>query len=68
MVFTLPSTGTTIRMGGVYKAYTNITAVSGTNIIRLNATLGPNRSIAAGAVTRLSASFGGNLTSFAYPG
>lgn len=66
---TLPATGTTIRMGGVYTAYTNITPVSGTNIIRLNATLGVTYAgVGAGATTRLSATFGGRITSFAYPG
>lgn len=71
----LPSpTGTTIKMGGVYKAYTNITPVSGTNVIRLNATLGPLRiaagggPIGAGVITRLSASFAGQFTTYAYPG
>ena len=75
MVFFLTSpTGTTIRMGGVYTAYTNITPVPGTNIIRLNATLGPLRSagsggaIAAGAVTQLSLSFAGQPTNNVYPG
>lgn len=66
---TLPATGTTIRMGGVYTAYTNITPVAGTNIIRLNATLGVTYiGLAAGATTRLSASFGGRITPFTYPG
>lgn len=61
-------------MGGVYTAYTNITPVSGTNIIRLNATLGPLRSagsggaIGAGVTTQLSLSFAGQPTTYAYPG
>jgi hypothetical protein len=66
---TLPATGTTIRMGGVYTAYTNITPVSGTNIIRLNATLGVTYAgVGAGATTRLSATFGSRVTPFTYPG
>lgn len=62
----LPATGTTIRMGGVYTAYTNITPTGGSTI-RLNATLGVTyRGLAAGATTSLSASFGGRVTPFAY--
>jgi hypothetical protein len=62
----LPATGTTIRMGGVYTAYTNITPTAGTTI-RLNATLGVTyRGLAAGATTNLSASFGGRVTPFNY--
>lgn len=70
----LPSpTGTAIKMGSVYKAYTNITPVGGT-AVRLNATLGPLRiaagggPIGAGVITRLSASFAGQFTTYAYPG
>ncbi len=67
-------TGTTIRMGGVYTAYTNITPVAGTNIIRLNATLGPLRAtgsggpIGAGVTTQLSLSFASQNVPFTYPG
>ena len=65
-------TGTTIRMGGVYTGYTNITPVEGTNIIRLNATLGPLRTfpgaIAAGTTTQLSLSFASQNIPFTYPG
>lgn len=66
----LPSpTGTAIKMGGVYKAYTNITPVGGSTI-RLNATLGPLRTqpgaIGAGVTTRLSASFAGQPTTYTY--
>lgn len=65
-------TGTTIRMGGVFTAYTNTTPVSGTNIIRLNATLGPLRTspgpIAANATTQLSLSFADQNVPFTYPG
>lgn len=67
-------TGTTIRMGGVYTAYTNITPVAGTNILRLNATLGPLRAsgsggpIPANTLTQLSASFAAQNVPFTYPG
>ncbi len=64
----LPATGTTIRMGGVYTAYTNITPTAG-SVIRLNATLGVTYAgVGAGATTRLSATFGSRDTPFAYPG
>ena len=68
----LPSpTGTAIRMGGVYRAYTNITPVAGSTI-RLNATLGTYRfagsggPIGAGVTTYLSASFAGQPTTYTY--
>lgn len=71
MPFLPAPTGTTIRMGGVYRAYTNITAVAGSTI-RLNATLGSYRfagsggPIGAGVITRLSASFAGQPTTYTY--
>lgn len=71
MPFLPAPTGTTIRMGGVYRAYTNVTATAGSNI-RLNATLGPLRwagsggPIGAGVTTSLSASFAGQPTTYTY--
>ena len=62
----LPATGTTIKMGGVYIAYTNITPTPGSTI-RLNATLGVNYGgKAANASTALSATFGSRVTPFNY--
>ena len=62
----LPATGTTIRMGGVYTAYTNITPGGGSTI-RLNATLGVNYGgRAVNAITALSATFGSRVTPFNY--
>jgi len=60
----LPATGTTITMGRVYHAYTNITAGAGSNI-NLRATLGPYISITTGSIS-LSANFGGRTTLYAY--
>jgi hypothetical protein len=66
MVYTLPATGSTIKMGGVYHAYTNVTAGAGTNI-KLNATLGVTYGgKAANATTALSATFGGKTTTYTY--
>jgi hypothetical protein len=62
----LPATGTTIRMGGVYTAYTNITPTGGSTI-RLNATLGVTYAgVGANATTSLSATFGSRVTPFNY--
>lgn len=62
----IPATGTAIKMGGVYTAYTNITPVGGSTI-RLNATLGVTYGgKAANAITALSATFGGKVTPFNY--
>lgn len=66
MVNTIPATGTTIKMGGVYKAYTNVVAATGTGV-RLNATLGVTYGgKTAGAATALSATFGGKTTTYVY--
>lgn len=62
----LPATGSTITMGRVYHAYTNATAVGGTNV-RLNATLGVSYGgKAANASTAFSSTFGGKTTPYTY--
>lgn len=57
MVVAIPSTTSTIRMGGVWKAYYNSNPAP--NAPKLNKDLGTKISIAAGAQTLLSRSFGG---------
>lgn len=52
----IPNSGTEIKMGRVRNAY----GLSGT--VRLNATLGAQIGIAAGAKIRLSSEFGGRTT------
>jgi len=66
MVFALPATTSTIRMGSVYRAYTNTAPATGTPI-RLNATLGVTYGgKTAGAFTPLSATFGGKSSTYQY--
>jgi len=68
MVTAIPATGTAIRMGGVWAAYTaGALPPAGTNV-SLNAMLGVAKSglRTAGQITPLSATFGGRVTSFNY--
>lgn len=68
MVTAIPATGTEIRMGGVWAAYTaGALPPAGTNV-SLNAVLGVTKSglKTAGASTPLSATFGGRLGPFNY--
>lgn len=68
MVTAIPATGTAIRMGGVWAAYTaGALPPAGTNV-SLNAVLGVTKSglKTAGASTPLSATFGGRLGPFNY--
>jgi len=63
----LPATGTTITMGGVFHAYTNVTAGTGTGSnMSVRATLGPYIGITTGSIS-LSSSFGGRTTTYSYP-
>lgn len=62
----LPATGSAIKMGGVYRAFTNIAPTGGLNI-RLSATLGNNYGgKATGTQISFSATFGGVTTPFDY--
>jgi len=63
MVYSLPVTGTTITMGGVYRAYYGTSSLSN---ISLSGTLGSQIGITAGTVTSLSQSFGGRTTPYPY--
>jgi hypothetical protein len=68
LVTAIPATGTAIRMGGVWAAYTaGALPPAGTNV-SLNAVLGVTKSglKAPGAATPLSATFGGRLGPFNY--
>jgi hypothetical protein len=68
MVTPIPATGTAIRMGGVWAAYTaGALPPAGTNV-SLNAMLGVTKSglVTAGAITPLSATFGGRSGPFNY--
>ena len=68
MVTAIPATGTAIRMGGVYAAYTaGALPVAGANV-SLNAYLGVTNSglRTAGQITPLSATFGGRVGPFNY--
>lgn len=61
----LPATGSMIKMGSVYRAYTNTTPSSGTNV-RLSATLGASYGgKSAGAIIAFSSTFGGK-TNYSY--
>jgi hypothetical protein len=62
----LPATGSAIKMGGVYQAYTNTAPSAGLNI-RLSATLGANYGgKSAGATIAFSSTFGGKTTPYTY--
>jgi len=64
--YTLPATGTTIRMGSVYRAYTNIAPSTGTPL-GLNATLGVTYGgKTAKTFTPLSSTFGSKTTTYQY--
>jgi hypothetical protein len=69
MVTAIPATGTAIKMGGVYAAYTSPgTYPSGGTNVTLNAMLGVAKSglRTAGQITPLSATFGGRVGHFSY--
>ena len=62
----LPATGSAIKMGGVYQAYTNTAPTGGTNI-RLSATLGVSYGgKIASAQISFSSTFGGKTTPYTY--
>jgi hypothetical protein len=62
----LPATGSAIKMGGVYQAYTNTAPSAGLNI-RLSATLGANYGgKSAGTQISFSSTFGGKTTPYTY--
>jgi hypothetical protein len=62
----LPATGSAIKMGGVYQAYTNTAPSAGLNI-RLSATLGANYGgKSAGTTIAFSSTFGGKTTPYTY--
>jgi hypothetical protein len=62
----LPATGSAIKMGGVYQAYTNTAPSAGLNI-RLSATLGASYGgKVAGAQISFSATFGGKTAPYTY--
>lgn len=68
MVTPIPATGTAIKMGGVWAAYTAGAAPpAGTNV-SLNATLGVTKTglRTAGQITPLSSTFGGRQGPFNY--
>ena len=65
MVIAIPATGSTIRMGGVYHAYYNVTPTAGTNVT-LSASLGTKIGLGAGTIVRLSTSFGGRTGTYDY--
>lgn len=64
MPIAIPNTGSEIRMGGVYRAYTNVTPTGGTNV-SLRATLGSYIGVTTGAIS-LSSAFGGRTGPFDY--
>lgn len=68
MVVAIPNTGSTIRMGGVYAAYTAGALPPGGTNVTLNAMLGVAKSglSTPGASTPLSATFGGRNGPFNY--
>lgn len=61
MVTAIPATGTTIKMGGVWAAYTAGVLPTANTGVSLNSVLGVTKSglKTAGAVTPLSSTFGG---------
>jgi len=62
----LPATGSAIKMGGVYLAYTNIAPTAGANI-KLSATLGNSYGgKATGTQISFSSTFGGKTTPYTY--
>lgn len=68
MVIPIPNTGSTITMGKVFRAYTNVSGGTGTGVnIALRGTLGNLRTpkITTGSIS-LSSSFGGIVGPFDY--
>lgn len=62
----LPATGSAIKMGGVYLAYTNTSPSAGLNI-KLSATLGASYGgKTAGTQISFSSTFGGKTTPYTY--
>lgn len=62
----LPATGSAIKMGGVYQAYTNSAPSAGTNV-RLSATLGVSYGgKSLGAIIAFSSTFGGKTAPYTY--
>lgn len=68
MVTAIPATGTAIRMGGVWAAYTAGALPPANTNVSLNAMLGVTKSglRTAGQITPLSATFGGRIGPFNY--
>ena len=68
MVTAIPATGTTIKMGGVWAAYTAGVAPTANVGVSLNSVLGVTKSglRTAGQITPLSATFGGRTGPFNY--
>lgn len=64
MVIAIPNTGSTIRMGGVYRAYYGSAPTTGTNV-SLRATLGSQIGISTGSIS-LSSAFGGRTGPYDY--
>jgi hypothetical protein len=59
----LPATGSAIKMGGVYTAYTNVAPTN----VKLSATLGANYGgKVAGTAISFSSTFGGKTTPYGY--
>jgi len=61
----LPATGSEMTMGTVYKAYTNTTPTTGSNV-SLSATLGPLKGVSAGTQISMSSTFGGATTPYTF--
>lgn len=64
MPIAIPNTGSTIAMGKVRRAYTNVAPTGGANI-SLRATLGSYIGISSGSIS-LSSSFGGRTGPYDY--
>lgn len=68
MVIPLPATGTTIRMGGIYAAYTAGFLPAFATYVSLNAMLGVTKTgfVTSGARTGVSITFGNHTGPFNY--
>jgi hypothetical protein len=68
MVTAIPATGTAIKMGGVWAAYTAGVGPGANTNVSLNAVLGVTKSglRTAGQITPLSITFGGRTGPFNY--
>ena len=68
MVTAIPATGTTIKMGGVWAAYTAGVLPTAATGVSLNSVLGVTKSglVTAGTITPLSSTFGGRTGPFNY--